>query len=231
MGEKPVGTGGSWVWADNINDGGSIPRSRNILIPRNRVFYIKVYGTVRNSSSQWAGYRLYNSSYTAGGDLKVNASSFGFSSCTGSAAFISEDDEVQNFKTQTGAFGGGTGYSDDLARDMAEIIFYPSNQSSGFTRQFTQEYEAVARTTNGGRMEYVSDTELQWQPYQHGSIGLYNGLNWEVITPVSNPSAANTVTTISGGALAVDTNYDVYLKYESATSASSRISRMGGRYL
>ena len=68
----------------------------------------------------------------------------------------------------------------------------------------------IARTINGGRLERVSDTELQWQPDQNGSIGLYNGTSWEIITPVINPSAANDATTISGSSLSSDTNYDVF---------------------
>lgn len=97
------------------------------------------------------------------------------------------------------------------------IVRTPPSQPAAFTRQFTQEYEAIARTVNGGRIEYVSDTEIQWQPYINGSIGLYNGLNWEIVTPATTPSAANTATTISGGALAVDTNYDVFATYVSST--------------
>jgi hypothetical protein len=71
-------------------------------------------------------------------------------------------------------------------------------------------YQDIARITNGGRLERVSDTVLEWQPYTNGSIGLYNGSSWEVITPDSNPSAANDATTISGSTLVSGTNYDVF---------------------
>jgi len=113
------------------------------------------------------------------------------------------------------ASGGTPRYFDKYT--YLVITRIPPQNSSGFTRQFTQEYEAIARTVNGGRIEYVSDTEIQWQPYINGSIGLYNGLNWEIVTPATTPSAANTAVTISGGALAVDTNYDVFATYVSST--------------
>lgn len=218
----------SWVWADNTVDGGGVPRNRNILIPRNRRFIITVHGPIRNDSNKWAGYRLYSDTYAVTARCKVNASSHGHQTPYGKDAFVSSLDRVENFKTQVGCYSGGNAYADDVAEPTCEITFYPTLQNNGFTRQFTQEYEAIARTTNGGRMERVSDTTLEWQPHLHGSIGLYNGLNWEVVTPVNNPSASNTATTISGGALAVDTNYDVYLTYASAASATLEFQEWAG---
>jgi len=92
------------------------------------------------------------------------------------------------------------------------------SQQSGFTRNYTSDYESIARTTNGGRLEYVSTTSLEWQPHTNGSIGLYNGLNWVICTPSTNPSLANNATTISGAALTYDKNYDIFARYISETS-------------
>jgi hypothetical protein len=79
-------------------------------------------------------------------------------------------------------------------------------------------YNDIARVTNGGRLERVDDTHLEWQPGVNGSIGLFNGNDWVMCTPTTNPSALNTTTTISGASLTYDVNYDVFMRYGSTTS-------------
>jgi hypothetical protein len=84
---------------------------------------------------------------------------------------------------------------------------------SGFTRVTTFDYESISRTLVGGRLERVSDTSLEWQPAENGSIGLYNGLQWITVTPNSNPSATNSVNDLDSAALTYDSNYDVFAEW------------------
>lgn len=66
-----------------------------------------------------------------------------------------------------------------------------------------------------GRFDRNSDTELIWTPVNGNGIGLWNGYEWRLVTPATNPTAANTATTLSGVSLAVDCLYDVFAEYVS----------------
>jgi hypothetical protein len=73
----------------------------------------------------------------------------------------------------------------------------------------------LVKTINGGRLELVSTTQINWNPAQHNVIGLYNGSAWELVSPTGTISLATpaTQTTISGAAITYDVNYDVYANY------------------
>lgn len=124
---------------------------------------------------------------------------------------------VVQIKLNVLAEGAG---SPKYGADSANIIIsrVPPQQPTSFTRIYTHDYEDVARPMVGGRLERVSDTSLEWQPDQHGSIGIYNGLNWVVVTPPNNPSITNTVNDIDSAALTYDYNYDVYAEYSTEYS-------------
>jgi len=66
-----------------------------------------------------------------------------------------------------------------------------------------------------GRFDRNSDTELIWTPVNGNGIGLWNGYEWRLVTPATDPTAANTATTLSGVSLAVDCLYDVFAEYVS----------------
>lgn len=66
-----------------------------------------------------------------------------------------------------------------------------------------------------GRFDRNFDTELIWTPVNGNGIGLWNGYEWRLVTPASNPTAANTATTLSGVSLAVDSLYDVFAEWDS----------------
>jgi hypothetical protein len=74
------------------------------------------------------------------------------------------------------------------------------------------------RDVVGGRLEKASATSLEWQPYHHNCIGLYDGSNWVVVTPSSTPSLANSANDIDSAALAINYNYDIYAEYSSLTA-------------
>jgi hypothetical protein len=124
--------------------------------------------------------------------------------CTPSGLTISDDLNVEgDITAASGTFTEGLSVGSGTVTIDNDGITLPNNEALTSLSPFY-------RTFNGGRLERVSDTVLEWQPYYNGSIGLYNGSNWELITPSSNPSASNDATTISGSSLAADTNYDVF---------------------
>jgi len=92
---------------------------------------------------------------------------------------------------------------------------------------------AAIRTQQGGRIATYNatssgtSTELRWQPYVHGNIALWNGKTWTIITPDYIP-AYNTSLDTTGQALAADTNYDVYVKYQTSTSGSLELVKWAG---
>jgi hypothetical protein len=77
---------------------------------------------------------------------------------------------------------------------------------------------AGVRVQQGGRLEYYSDSTLQWQPYYNSSIGLYTGTTWSLVTPPSTVSFVTTTSAMNGAALLSNKNYDVYARYQSAAS-------------
>jgi len=80
----------------------------------------------------------------------------------------------------------------------------------------------------GGRLEKYSDTELRWQEDTSDTIGLWNGNGWELVCPSGTIQAFSDSTTISGGALTYDTNYDVYATYESADNFTLEFQEWAG---
>jgi hypothetical protein len=63
----------------------------------------------------------------------------------------------------------------------------------------------------GGRILEESG-DLYWRPYYHGSVGLYTGSRWTLVT-CTGVYLSRSSTDINGSALAVNTNYDVFSKY------------------
>lgn len=88
--------------------------------------------------------------------------------------------------------------------------------------------QTVAPTVVGGRLELESSTEIQWKPYYNYSIGLYDGEQWKIVTPSGLVQTFNDFTTISGTSVAVDTNYDVYAKYESQNNFTLEFQEWAG---
>ena len=72
--------------------------------------------------------------------------------------------------------------------------------------------QSLAPTIVGGRLDYYSDSEIRWNAHQHYSIGLYDGEQWQLVTPSGLVQGFIDSTTISGSAL-TNGNYDVYAKY------------------
>lgn len=73
--------------------------------------------------------------------------------------------------------------------------------------------ERFYKSINGGRLEKYSDTELRWEAYESDVIGLWNGQAWDLVCPSGTVSKTTSDTTISGGSITYDVNYDVYAKY------------------
>lgn len=74
---------------------------------------------------------------------------------------------------------------------------------------------ALVRTLQGGHIVANDSSTLIWEPYTHGSIGLWEGSRWELVTP-SGEYTSLTVTSgidINSDPLATDTIYDVYAGY------------------
>lgn len=74
---------------------------------------------------------------------------------------------------------------------------------------------AIVRASQGGHLVRQDAGNLAWEPYEHGSLGLWNGVGWELVTP----SGENVMYTVSSGtdinndSFSADTNYDVYAHY------------------
>lgn len=195
-----------------------------VIVPKDYLLKIDAIAWARNQSSTGGAFNAkiranQSDIYTEAEWYHAASGLFYYGYIRPKYSFSSNETQV-NFIDLRIVWSSGGAPQHNPAKNYLSVTRFPPTQNNGFTRQFTQEYEAIARTTNGGRLERVDDTTLEWQPYQHGSIGLFNGLNWEVVTPDSNPSAANTTTDLDSTTLTYDTNYDVFLKYESATSAS-----------
>ena len=70
----------------------------------------------------------------------------------------------------------------------------------------------------GGRLDYVSTTQIKWSFLNSNQIRLFDGTQWRVVSATAEPTKAPTDTDMNGDVLAVDTIYDVFAKYTSATS-------------
>jgi hypothetical protein len=77
----------------------------------------------------------------------------------------------------------------------------------------------------GGRIDYVSTTQIQWTFLTSNQIRLYDGSKWVVLNCANVPTAANTATDLNGTALAHSVVYDVFAQYSSATAFSVVFSR------
>jgi hypothetical protein len=78
---------------------------------------------------------------------------------------------------------------------------------------------AGIRPQQGGRLEYYTDTILKWEPYLHNAIGLYTGTTWvSVIPSATNVYFTTASAAMNGVALTSSKNYDVYARYQNATS-------------
>ena len=71
-----------------------------------------------------------------------------------------------------------------------------------------------------GRIDLSSATQLKWTPVSGIGISLYNGSNWEVVSPSSDVTFANTAVDLDDNALVVDAVYDLFASYSSKTSFS-----------
>jgi hypothetical protein len=86
----------------------------------------------------------------------------------------------------------------------------------------------IGRTIVGGRLERTSDSYLEWQSYINGSIGIYNGSAWSLVTPSSNPSLQNTANDLDNNALTYDYNYDIFAEWVSSSSFYLRAKKWSG---
>ena len=79
--------------------------------------------------------------------------------------------------------------------------------------QLAELESGLIRTLQGGRIDRISDSVLEWQPHKHGTVGLWNGNLWLPITPTVNPQLLTSDLDIDGAALTADTNYDIFAEY------------------
>ncbi|MBD3354336.1 MAG: hypothetical protein GF364_22830 [Candidatus Lokiarchaeota archaeon] len=131
------------------------------------------------------------------------------------------------------------GGSDVIDGDKIEITWTPTNYTRDSTTpseasaddQLTAHFQGVdtrleviehlARNCSGGRMKIqASKLAIDWESVSSNEIGLWNGSEWVVVLASSIPTIANTDTDLDSNALAVDSMYDVYIQYDSATSWS-----------
>ena len=77
----------------------------------------------------------------------------------------------------------------------------------------------------GGRIDYVSTTQIQWTFSVNNQIRLYDGAKWVVVNCANVPTAANTATDLNGTALAHSVVYDVFAQYSSTTAFSLVFSK------
>ena len=71
----------------------------------------------------------------------------------------------------------------------------------------------LVRSLQGGRVEYMQDDIIRWNPYLHGIVGLYNGNMWVPIMPAENIYFENSQYDINGSLLEPSTNYDVFARF------------------
>jgi hypothetical protein len=71
----------------------------------------------------------------------------------------------------------------------------------------------IIRSIQGGRLQYTSDSTLSWVPFKHGSIALWTGSAWSIITLNTAVNFLNTERDYFGSNLSYDVNYDVYAQY------------------
>ena len=77
----------------------------------------------------------------------------------------------------------------------------------------------------GGRLDLVSATSLKWAFTNSAQIRLNNGSSWEIVTPSSEPTLANTGLDLNSTALAPNTIYDIFAEYSSSTAFNLVASR------
>jgi hypothetical protein len=73
----------------------------------------------------------------------------------------------------------------------------------------------VVRTLQGGRIDRTSDSVLTWAPDAHGSVGLFTGSVWSVITKSSSVSYNISDKDYFGNNITAGLNYDVFASYVS----------------
>jgi hypothetical protein len=74
----------------------------------------------------------------------------------------------------------------------------------------------VVRTLQGGRIDYVTNTSIQWAPYTHGCIGLYTGTSWVPVTKSGSVTYNIADKDYFGNSVTAGLNYDVFAKYLSS---------------
>jgi hypothetical protein len=86
------------------------------------------------------------------------------------------------------------------------------------------------RTQQGGRIDLYNpvasgiSNELRWSPYKHGNVGLWSGKEWCIMN-MDYTNALTSKLDTNGQALLADTNYDVYMKYQTTSSGSLELVR------
>lgn len=77
---------------------------------------------------------------------------------------------------------------------------------------------AHIRSVVEGKVGLSSATSLAWTSVVGFGIAIYNGSNWELVTPSTAPELANTASDLDSNALAVDSVYDIFAAYDTDTS-------------
>jgi hypothetical protein len=78
----------------------------------------------------------------------------------------------------------------------------------------------LIKPLQGGRLYWSNSSELIWKPFKHGSVCLWNGNSWVVVTKstqVSFPISFSSFD-VFGLGLGAGINYDVYLRYLSSSN-------------
>jgi hypothetical protein len=106
------------------------------------------------------------------------------------------------------------------------ILFYPMGASGGGSTSSAIAGPQVRHIVEG-RIDRASDTVLTWTPVSGSGLAIYDGGDWQLVTPSSLPSMTNTAVDIDEAALAVNSVYDLFAEYDTTTSFKIAAKKWG----
>lgn len=96
------------------------------------------------------------------------------------------------------------------------ILFFPMGSSGGSSSSAVAGPQV--RNIVEGRIDRTSDTVLTWTAVSGSGLAIYDGGDWQLVTPSVMPTFANTAQDVDGAALAVYSVYDLFAEYDTTTS-------------
>lgn len=96
------------------------------------------------------------------------------------------------------------------------IVFFPMGSSGGSSSSAVAGPQV--RNIVEGRIDRASDTVLTWTAVSGCGLAIYDGGDWQLVTPSVMPTLENTALDVDGAVLAVGSVYDLFAEYDTTTS-------------